>query len=255
MASCASSARKTPRKPKPAPEKSAGHRAEKGIVLMRRNRSLPLLFAATLSLSACSSKKVAPEMYTGFLHDYSVLTERQTPSGQTVLSWVSPALTSGRYTKIYLAPSQFYPRSEPTERIPQSTLTGVTRYYDAALRHELAKVVPLASKPGPNTLVVKPAITQVAASTQGLRFYEWLPVTLVAAGVSTATGIRDQDSEIATEVSFEDGATGAVVAEVVRKGRGVPLDNDKQVMTADNVKAVLDGWASDLRQSYVATRK
>jgi len=116
-------------------------------------------------------------------------------------------------------------------------------------------VLPLASKPGPNTLIVKPAITQVAASTQGLRFYEWLPVTLVAAGVSTATGIRDRDSEIATEVSFEDGSTGEVVAEVVRKGKGVPLENDKQVMTPDNVKAVLDGWATDLSQTYVPVQR
>lgn len=101
-------------------------------------------------------------------------------------------------------------------------------------------------------MVVRPAITRIATSTQGLRFYEWLPVTLVAAGVSAATGIRDQDSEIATEVSFEDGETGAVVAELVRKGTGVPLDNDKQVLTAHNVKAVLDGWAGDLRTAYSA---
>ncbi|KAB0494312.1 DUF3313 domain-containing protein [Pseudomonas vancouverensis] len=219
---------------------------------MTRKHSLPLLFVATLSLSACSSKRVGPETYTGFLHDYSVLTERQAPSGQTVLSWVSPAVKRGRYTQVYLAPSQFYPHSEPTERIPLSTLSGVTDYYDAALRTELAKVLPLVNKPGPNTLVVKPAITQVTASTQGLRFYEWLPVTLVAAGVSTATGIRDQDSEVATEVSFEDGSTGEVVAEVVRKGTGHVLENDKQVLTADDVKAVLDGWATDLRQSYIA---
>jgi hypothetical protein len=97
---------------------------------------------------------------------------------------------------------------------------------------------------------VRPAITRIAASTQGLQFYEWLPVTLVAAGVSTAAGWRDQDSQIATEVSFEDGSTGDVVAAVVRKGTGVPLDNDKQVMTADNVKSVLDGWAGDLAKSY-----
>lgn len=219
---------------------------------MRHNRSLSLLFAATLSLSACSSKKVTPEMYTGFLYDYTALTERQTPSGQTVLSWVSPALAKGRYTQIYLAPSRFYPNAEPTEQIPGSTLASVTTYYDATLRHELAKVVPVVSRPGPHTLIVRPAITRVATSTQGLRFYEWLPVTLVAAGVSTATGIRDQDSEIATEVSFEDGTSGAIVAEMVRKGTGVPLADDKQVMTADNLKAVLDGWASDLRQSYVA---
>ncbi|MHC8314362.1 DUF3313 domain-containing protein [Pseudomonas sp. LB3P31] len=221
---------------------------------MNNNRSLALVFAASLSLSACSSKKVPAEAPPGFLSDYTVLREGQTPSGQKVLSWVSPALASGNYTSVYLAPSQLYPKPQPTRRIPQSTLAGVTQYYDATLAKELSKVVSLVPKPGPRTLIVRPAITQVSASTQGLRFYEWLPVTLVAAGVSTASGIRDLDSEIATEVSFQDGATGAVVAEVVREGTGVPLENDKQVMLPDDVKSVLDGWATDLSQSYVAVR-
>ncbi|MCE6983072.1 DUF3313 domain-containing protein, partial [Pseudomonas frederiksbergensis] len=35
--------------------------------------------------------------------------------------------------------------------------------------------------------------------------------------------------------------------EVVRKGTGLPLENDDQVMTADNLKVVLDGWARDWR--------
>ncbi len=220
---------------------------------MMRIRSLSLVMATTLSLSACSNNKVEPK--SGFLQSYSVLTERHSPSGQPVLSWVSPALARARYTQVYLAPSQFYPSAVPTERIPLSTLAGVTDYYDAALRLELGKVLHIVNKPGPNTLIVRPAITRVAISTQGLRFYEWLPVTLVAAGVSTATGIRDQDSEISTEVSFEDGSTGEVVAEVVRKGTGVPLDNDKQILKADDIKVVLDGWASDLSQSYTALHK
>lgn len=221
---------------------------------MRKHFSLPLLAAVTIALSACSNKKVAPEAYTGFLKDYSVLTERQSPSGQTVLSWVSPTLKVERYTQIYIEPSQFYPKALPTERIPQTTLSDTTWYYDAALKHELGKILPVVTIPGPNTLIVRPAITGVTASTQSLRYYEWLPVTLVAAGVSTATGIRDQDSEIATEVVFLDGGTRAVVAQVVRKGTGVPLDNDQQIITAANVKAVLDGWASDLRNSYLAMR-
>lgn len=219
---------------------------------MTTKRSLSLLIAATLSLAACSSKTVEPEMYTGFLHDYSVLKEHQTESGQTVLSWVSPALKRGRYKQVYVAPSQFYPHVEPTGRIPQNTLSLVTGYYDSALRFELGKVVHLAAKPGPDTLTVRPAITRIATSTQGLHFYEWMPITLVVAGVSTAAGWRDQDSQITTEVSFEDGSTGEVVAAVVRKGTSVPLDNDKQVMTASNVKAVLDGWAADLTKTYAA---
>ena len=222
---------------------------------MARKCSFLLLMAATLSLIACSSNKVEPERYTGFLHDYSLLKEQQSPSGQTVQSWVSPALKRGRYKQVYLAPSQFFPAVEPSAQIPQSTLSHVTGYYDLVLRSELGKYVYLASKPGPDTLTVRPAITRIATSPQGLRLYEWLPITLVAAGVSAATGIRDRDSEIATELSLEDGSTGDVVAAMVRKGTGAPLANDKQVMTADNVKDVLDGWARDLGTSYSAVAR
>jgi adenine C2-methylase RlmN of 23S rRNA A2503 and tRNA A37 len=79
-------------------------------------------------------------------------------------------------------------------------------------------------------------------------------VALVAAAVSTGTGIRDQETTLGTEAQFLDGATGKVIAQVVRKGTGKPLDNAAQVMKADDVKSVIDGWASDLHQSYVKLR-
>ncbi|MDP9690262.1 UNVERIFIED_ORG: hypothetical protein J2W82_003934 [Pseudomonas mohnii] len=223
---------------------------------MRKRFSLPLLAAVTLVLSACSNKKVAsPDSYSGFLNDYSALTEHQSPSGQPVLSWVNPKLELDRYTQVYIEPSQYYPQPKPSERLPQTTLGDTTWYYDAVLKFELGKVLTVVPTPGPKTLIVRPAITRVSASTQGLRYYEWLPITLVAAGVSTATGIRDQDSEIATEVAFLDGETRTLVAKVVRVGTGIPLENDKQVITTANIKGVLDGWASDLRKSYLAMRK
>lgn len=222
---------------------------------MRKLFSLPLLAVASIALSACSSKTVAPDNYSGFLNDYSTLTEHQSPSGQPVLSWVNPKLELDRYTQVYIEPSRYYPEPKPSERLPQTTLGDTTWYYDAVLKHELGKVLTVVNTPGPKTLIVRPAITRVSASTQGLRFYEWLPITLVVAGVSTATGIRDQDSEIATEVAFLDGGTRTLVATVVRKGTGIPLENDKQVITTANVKGVLDGWANDLRNSYVAMRK
>ena len=37
---------------------------------------------------------------------------------------------------------------------------------------------------------------------------------------------------------------------------GLPgLSNDSQVMKADDVKGVIDGWASDLNQSYLKLKK
>lgn len=216
---------------------------------MSRRHLLVLVLTTSLGLSACGSNKPAP---TGYLKDYGLLTPHQAPSGGTVLSWADPKWPRGRYIEVYLAPSQFYPTPEPSTRIPQTTLASITHYYDAVLRNELGKVMTVVDRPGPNTLVVRPAITRISADTQGLRLYEWLPITLVAAGVSSAAGIRDRDSSITSELSFEAGTSGKVVGEAMLAGTGVPLANDRQVMTADNVKAVLDGWAMDLRQGYAA---
>lgn len=54
----------------------------------------------------------------------------------------------------------------------------------------------------------------------------------MAAGVSAATGIRDQDTSVATEAAFLGASNGEVVAEVVRKGAGYDLDGSGQALQA-----------------------
>ncbi|MBD9513677.1 DUF3313 domain-containing protein [Pseudomonas sp. PDM22] len=208
------------------------------------------LCLTSLVLSGCASKYVAPEQYSGFLKDYSVLKEDKSPSGAPVMRWIKPGVDVNQFTSVYVEPSQLYPQPQPTEKIPQSTLDGITQYYDQVLKTQFAKALPLADGPGPGVLVVRPAITAVSASTKGLQPYEVIPIALVAAGVSAATGIRDQDTSIATEAAFLSGSDGTVVAEVVRKGAGTELDNSSQVMTANDAKAVLDGWARDMLKSF-----
>lgn len=217
---------------------------------MKRALIVGTLCLSGLVLSGCSSKVVEPEQYSGFLRDYSRLTENTSPSGATVMRWVDPDLKVGRYTSVYIEPSQFYPKPQATERIPQSTLQGITRYYDAALKREISKSMPLATGPGPGTIVVRPAITAVSSKTEGLKPYEVIPIALVAAAVSTASGIRDQETEIATEAAFLDGGNNKVLAQVVRKGSGKPLENEKQVLVPEDVKVVLDTWASDMNLSF-----
>lgn len=209
------------------------------------------LFMASVAVTGCTSKLTQPDEYSGFLKDYSQLKEGKSPSGAPVMRWVDPKLDINKYSKVYIEPSQLYPKPQPTERIPQSTLTGITTYYDQALKRELGKSLPLATSPGPGTLVMRPAITAVSSKTEGLKPYEVIPIALVAAAVSTATGIRDQETDIGTEAVFFDGESNQVIAQVVRKGSGKPLENTSQVMKADDVKKVIDGWASDLHQSYL----
>ena len=123
------------------------------------------------------------------------------------------------------------------------------------MKRELGKSLPLASAPGPGVIIVRPAITAVSSETESLAPYEYIPVALVVAAVSTASGIRDQETQLSTEAVFIDGQSQDVVAQVVRKGTGKPLDNNTQELKADNFKTVIDGWASDLHQSYLKLKK
>lgn len=217
---------------------------------MKLNSWIAPICLTAFALSGCASKLVPPEGYSGFLVDYSNLTEERSPSGAPVLRWVEPGTDVSHYTSVFIEPSLLYPRPKATEKIPQSTLDGITRYYDQALQREFSKALPLATEPGPGTLIVKPAITAVSAKTEGLRAYEVIPIALLAAGVSAATGIRDQDTTLATEAVFIDASDNHLVAQVVRKGAGATLDNAAQVMVASDAKTVLDGWASDMLKSY-----
>ncbi len=222
---------------------------------MKLGLMIGTLCLASLGVVGCSSNVTQPDEYSGFLKDYSRLKQAKSPSGAEVMRWVDPTLNVNKYTSVYVEPSQFYPAPQPTAKIPQSTLNGITQYYDQALKREISKSLPLASAPGPGVIVVRPAITAVSSQTEGLKAYEIIPVALVAAAVSTATGIRDQETDLATEAVFIDGQTQDVVAQVVRKGTGKPLENDSRVMTANDVKHVIDGWASDMHQSYLKLKK
>ena len=206
---------------------------------------------ASLLLAGCSSGVTKPDEYSGFLKDYSRLKEAKSPSGAPVMRWIDPQLKPGAYKSVYIEPSQFYPKAQPTPQIPASTLQGITTYYDQALKRELGKSLPIASAPGQGVIVVRPAITAVSSKTEGLKPYEVVPIALVAAAVSTASGIRDQETDIATEAAFLDGGSNAVIAQVVRKGTGKPLENSSTTMRPEDVRQVIDGWAQDLHQSYL----
>ncbi|HGY2299322.1 TPA: DUF3313 domain-containing protein [Pseudomonas putida] len=221
-------------------------------------KSLPritLLCAALLAVGACSSNRVDPKDYSGFLKDYSRLQEAKSPSGAPVMRWIDPKVNINQYSQVFIEPSQFYPKPQPTPVISAQTLGEITRYFNEALRREIGGVMPLANGPGPGVIVVRPAITAVSTSNEGLKPYEVIPIALIAAGVNTAAGGRDQDVDVAVEAAFLDGANQKVLAQVVRKGAGQELENDTQKLTLNDVKPVLDGWAKDMRASFIEAKQ
>jgi hypothetical protein len=146
-----------------APQPSQGG----GIVLLdsggRRRR-----IAAGLALglfAACGCATVRPSE-SGFLTDYSGLEasrvklhkraglkrEKGTPT---------PAEDLARVDSFYIAPVAWLVSEHAAAGKDESTRDRVVRAFDESLREELGKVHPVVYTPGPNSAIIRPAVTDV----------------------------------------------------------------------------------------------
>lgn len=205
------------------------------------------LLAAVVALSGCTTKTVSQSQYSGFLSSYEGLSATKTAGGSKVLRWVDPEFDVANYEKIIFQPVRFYPEPQPTDRLSQQTLQDLLAYTNKRLSSAMfSRLKPVGFGAGPRTLEFRGAITGVNASTEGLKPYEIIPVALVFAGAMTAAGERDQNTELYLEGEIIDSSTGKTVLRVVRKGFGKTLSNDKQTITADDLKSVIDNLTQDV---------
>jgi len=205
------------------------------------------LLIAGLVLAGCASKTTSPAQYSGFLSSYEGLQSTRTASGATVLRWVDPGFEIARYSHVIYQPVRFHPEPHASERISQQTLQALLDYTNQRLSAAaFSRLQPAAVAAGPGTLAFRGAVTGVQTSTQGLKPYEVVPVALLMAGAMTAAGERDQNSELYLEAELIDTASGRPVLRVVRKGLGRALSNDKQALSLDDFKPVIDELTEDL---------
>lgn len=200
---------------------------------------------AALTLTSCSSMLVDEDQYAGFLPDYTSLQATQSPSGAPVRRWIDPSVDLSAYDSILLHPVVFYPPQKPTETVTQGTLSAIAAEFDQTLGRALSKSRPLVQTVGARTLVIKPAITSVTDENEGLRAYEYIPIALIVAGVSTATGSRDRDTRLNVELVASDGRSGRPVAMAVRQLQGEELPNAATKLTSRDFSKAFAAAAGD----------
>lgn len=192
---------------------------------------------------ACMLAGSAVAQDSGFLGDaYAKLQDVQSPSGQKVKRWVSPALTPAKYPLLLLDKTVFHPPPEPTDQVSATTLNEISAYLDEALRRELAGVVQLATGPGPTTLRLRPAITAAAAKALGLKPYQYIPIAFI---FTKATGSEAKGASLAVEYEVQDAATSEVLAAGMRSGTGPQLASPTAKLTLADFKPIIDVWAKD----------
>jgi len=185
---------------------------------------------------ASTAQKVSDGKHSGFLGDYSQLSEQKDAAGETVLRYVNPKATGGKYQRVLLDPIQYYPAPQPTAQVQMKTLNDIRNFMDNALRKGFGARIPLATEPGPGVLRLRFAITAVGTEEAALKPYQYIPIAFL---VTAATG-RAEDAKIAVEIEAVDSMTGERMGAAVREGRGAQLKG-KELTLAD-VQAQLAKW-------------
>ena len=89
--------------------------------------------------------------------------------------------------------------------------------------------------PGPGVIRFELVVTGVNISDKDLDPWEFIPTQLLAAGVSTAVGARDQSVKLFLESKVTDSASGEVLAATVSELSGEDLENVKSNLEAQNL--------------------
>ncbi|WP_052446172.1 DUF3313 domain-containing protein [Aeromonas fluvialis] len=205
------------------------------------------ILLSALMLSACAGsggKSSADIPRSGYLGDYSAMTQIPGDTKGEALRWLSPSLVKGKYKKAIIYPVTYYPKPQEGAQVKQENLDKISANLTQQLSQEIGKSFELTNTPGSDTLAFKVAITGVATNLEGLQFYEVVPVALVLAGASTALGYRDKVITISAEGLVTDSMTNEVMAKALRQGVAENLDNDKQQVQVDKVDGLFKEWAT-----------
>lgn len=211
---------------------------------------------SALFLAGAAQAQDAPER-SGFLSDetYALLEKDKSPAGLAVQRWHVTDLDPGRYRQVMVQPVVFYPANPvPSERVGLDLLAELPRQTTDALVRAVARALPVVNQPGEGTLLLRAAITAVAADTQRFRARELLPIALIVSAAKYAAGSRPLEASIQFEWELWDVEANRLLAAGVRKGFGDKMDAETGKMTLKHLQPAIKTWAEDAYVGFNALK-
>jgi len=221
--------------------------------MMRNVLALGLMAMLAVTFAGCSASGMKDVTKTGFLQDYSQLK----PGGEdrAALLYIKPGANLKPYNKlmferitVMLSDQAEYKAIDPT------TLKELTDYYQTAIFKALKGGYEIVSKPGPDVLRVRVAITELKPSKPVANTMSTIvPVGMIVAGATKATtGDNLGTGEAGTEFEMLDSVTGERLAAAVDRRQG-----GKGVFRGEwqDTKDAFDYWAQTFRKRLDEMRK
>lgn len=217
---------------------------------MSRAISIVALVAFALTVVACAGtrgRRSAPEQ-SGFLRDYSMLTERKGATAK--LSYVDAETDWSSYDAIWIESVSMWANSETSEVKPEDQQMLIDFFYKA-LHDELSKDFQIADGPGPGVLQFRAALTEAKGANVPLKAITTIvpQLKLLTTLVGSAADIVVTVGEATLEAEVLDSVTKKRLAAAVDQQAGKKWYT--QLKTWSDVKAACEHWSEGLRERLI----
>lgn len=182
-----------------------------------------------LALSACTGgDSSAPfanpaQKGSGFLPEYNLLKPVHNPPANTeIYTYKAPNYNSSDYHAVLIAPVGLYQTAEPdkTNGVTEADLKAVQNNIQAGITKIVSPKMPVNQKAGPGVVRLQVAITGAMVQPEGLKPWNFLPISAVITVASNISGLEDKTPAIMVELKFTDSQTGKLLRETVTIIRG-----------------------------------
>ncbi|MGK7871028.1 DUF3313 domain-containing protein [Falsiroseomonas sp. E2-1-a20] len=196
-------------------------------------------------LTACSSTQqaAAPSPPTSFLSRETTALLRPTDLGSRL--YINPSVDFRRYSRVMIEPVQLWLAPNNTQLNAEQRQL-VANALHSALREELGQVLQLVERPGPGTMVITTAFTEVRAGGNPVlsTVSTFVPASrIVREGVNIMTGSDPMVGGAAAEMRVTDSETGQLLAAAIDSSDATA---GARVRTSrwDDVQTVARYWAT-----------
>jgi len=174
-----------------------------------------------LTLAFLANAGVAADMpNSGFFDDYDKLQSADA-------SWISSIYLSDHFEKVLSTtqaivvpqPEIFLASNSKYKGISPDEMKSLADSFQAVIIDALADKYQIAMSPGPNTIVLRMALTGVHLKKKGRKFYQYIPTAFVLSSLKRALfddfAKKIQLTEVAWEAEILDGSNAEVLGQLV----------------------------------------
>ena len=200
-------------------------------------------FAVIIVSIGATSKKMP---ISGFLTDYSLL--KEDPEGLVQWKYFKDGANFGAYDKIIIDHATFFFKEDSDYKgIHPTELTELAQNLHKAFLVTLARAYSFTDKPGPGTMRVRLAITDLVPGKPGTGVMTTVvPFGLAASFIKKAvTGSHIGMAQISGEAELVDSQTGEILAAAIDNKMGQKQKLGKSFTKWGQIEVIFNGWAEN----------